>query len=319
MGRGKGGAEEKGKITIMSEKLKIEFPSLGWRQFLTSRKEMLDAYDRAREKDRAHEVETFHGRVAEAEFRQWLSSFLPKKYGVTSGYIVSPGLKSTEKIPHFDVIVYDQLDSPVLWIEDSPDASPQGRSLAIPVEYVRAVLEVKSRFTASTVADAIEHLRDLTPLMTGQDTLNDVHKLHLPGTFCCAMVFFALHTEDQFSETALSSVLSGLAALRGLFGGIVLRGEGHSKPVSGRINPVRGETPIEGTIGKNKESLLRSSAQVQSVQVAEKVYLSCKLLWFEAAFSQFAFDLVALMEGRYRPGVLSSWYGMGASEVETHW
>ena len=44
--------------------------------------------------------------------------------------------------PHFDVIIYDELDAPVLWIEDTPDASPQGRSLAIPVEHVRGVLEV---------------------------------------------------------------------------------------------------------------------------------------------------------------------------------
>lgn len=149
----------------MSEKLKIEFPSQGWKQFLMARKEMLDAFDRAGEKARSHEVETFHGKVAEAEFRKWLSSFLPKRYGVTSGYIVSAGLKSTDKTPHFDVIIYDQLESPVLWVEDTPDVSSQGRSLAIPVEYVRGVLEVKSSFSPRTVNDAIGHLKDLLPLM----------------------------------------------------------------------------------------------------------------------------------------------------------
>ncbi|MGB9204978.1 MAG: DUF6602 domain-containing protein [Terriglobales bacterium] len=68
---------------------------------------MLDAFDRAREKAGSHEVETYHGKVAEAEFRKWLSSFLPKKYGVTSGYVVSPGLKSTEKTPHFEFFLCD--------------------------------------------------------------------------------------------------------------------------------------------------------------------------------------------------------------------
>ena len=52
---------------------------------------MLDAYDKAREQARIHEVETYHGKVAEAEFRKWLAGFLPKRYAVTSGYIVSPG------------------------------------------------------------------------------------------------------------------------------------------------------------------------------------------------------------------------------------
>src|SRR5438128_1692670 len=127
--------------------LKVEFPSQCWRQFLTARQEMLDAFDRARHKAASHEVETYHGKVAEAEFRKWLTDFLPKKYGVTSGYIVSPGLKSTEKTPHFDIIIYDQLESPILWVEGDPDVSLQGRVRALPVEYVRAVLEVKSRFS----------------------------------------------------------------------------------------------------------------------------------------------------------------------------
>jgi len=47
----------------MSEKLKIEFPAQGWKQFLTSRKEILDAFDRAKQKAKAHEVETFHGNL----------------------------------------------------------------------------------------------------------------------------------------------------------------------------------------------------------------------------------------------------------------
>jgi hypothetical protein len=49
----------------------------GWKQFLTSRKKMLSAYDRAKETAKAHEVETHQGVVAEAQFRKWLSDFLP--------------------------------------------------------------------------------------------------------------------------------------------------------------------------------------------------------------------------------------------------
>ncbi|MDQ2773503.1 MAG: hypothetical protein M3Y57_01030 [Acidobacteriota bacterium] len=51
------------------EPLKPEFPSQGWRQILTARKNMLDAFDRAREQARSHEVETYHGLVAEAKYR----------------------------------------------------------------------------------------------------------------------------------------------------------------------------------------------------------------------------------------------------------
>ena len=72
---------------------------------------MLDAYETEHVR-RPNRMKSKHfmAKVAEAELRKWLSGFLPKRYGVTSGYIVSPGLKSAEKIPHFDVIIYDQLE-----------------------------------------------------------------------------------------------------------------------------------------------------------------------------------------------------------------
>jgi len=275
---------------------------------------MLDSFDRARQKAGIHEVETYHGKVAEAEFRKWLSSFLPGKYGVTSGYIVSPGLKGTEKTPHFDVIIYDKLESPILWVEDYPDVSPQGRSLAVPVEYVRSVLEVKSRFSPTTVNDAIGHLGDLLPVMGGPDAIDEFYKLYLPRTFCCGVVFFDLKTENQFSETAMSKFVSGLG-LRGFFGGLILRGEGHSQPDTGRVGILSSETPLESTIGRGKESLLSGATISPFPGGAEKSYFGSMLTWFESAFAQFAFDLIALMEGRYRPGFLSSFHGMGSSHA----
>jgi hypothetical protein len=298
----------------MADKLKIEFPAQGWKQFLTSRKEMLDAFDSARAKSRAHEVETFHGKVAEAELRKWLSSFLPRRYGVTPGYIVSPGLKSSQRTPHFDVIIYDQLESPVLWVEDSPDVSPQGRSLAIPVEHVRCVLEVKANLSSTTSGDAIDHLKDLLPLMGGPDEAGEKYKLHLPATFCCGLVFFDLKQEHQFSEAALSKLIAGIE-LRGFFGGVVLRGEGHQKDVTGKLSLLRSETPIESSIGKSKQSLLHFG-MTESVKITDSLHFGAMLMWTEPNFSQFGFDVLAMMQGTYEVGRLSSFHGMGSSEWE---
>ena len=296
------------------EKLKIEFPAQGWKQFLTSRKEMLDAYDRAREKAKSHEVETFHGKVAEAELRKWLTNFLPKRYGVTSGYIVSPGLRSAEKTPHFDVIIFDQLESPVLWVEDFPDASSQGRSLAIPVEHVRGVLEVKASFSPATVSDAIEHLKDLLPLLGGPDEPQEKYKLHLPPTFCCGLVFFELRDKHQFSNSAMKKIIAAIQ-LRGFFGGIILRGEGHTKDVTGKLSLLRSATPIEGMIGKNNQSLL-NWAMAESIRASDDLHFSSMLAWGEPNFSQFGFDLIAMMQGTYEVGRISSFHGMGSSEWE---
>lgn len=298
----------------MPDKLKIEFPVQGWKQFLTSRMEMLDAYDRAREQAKAHEIETFHGNVAEAALRKWLSSFLPKRYGVTSGYIVSPGLKSTYKAPHFDVIVYDRLESPVLWVEDSHDASPQGRSLAIPVEYVRCVLEVKSIFSTSTVRAAIKHLAELRPLMGGPDDPQEKYKLHFPANFCCGLVFFNLKQKQQFSETALSRLNEG-RLLRGFFGGMVLRGEGHTKDVTGQLSLLDSKTPIKSSIGKSKQSLL-SGGMSKFVKITDNLHFGAMLTWTEYYFSEFSFNLIAMMQGTYEAGRLSSFHGIGTSDWE---
>jgi len=275
---------------------------------------MLDAFDQAREKSHSHKVEVFHGKVAEAEFRKWLGTFLPKRYGVTSGYIISTGLKSSDKSPHYDVIIYDQLESPVLWVEDYPDTSSQGRSLAIPVEYVKGVLEVKSKFSPKAVGDAIEHLKDLLPLMGGSDDPSERYKLHLQQNFCCGLVFFDLKADNQYSETALSKINTGLG-LRGFWGGIVLRGEGHVKPHTGRLSLLRSEQPIESTVAKDKQSLLKMGMS-KSVKIAENLHYGSMLMWSEPGFSQFSFDLIAMMQGKYEVGMLSSFYGMGTTEWE---
>jgi hypothetical protein len=296
----------------MANGLKIEFPSQGWKQLLTARKEMLDAYDRARAKATAHEVETFHGTVAEAELRKWLSSFLPKRFGVTPGYIVSNGLPSHAKAPHFDVIVYDQLDSPVLWVEDSPDISTTGRSQAIPVEYVRCVLEVKAAFSRKTVDSAIEHLADLLPLMSGVDQPSDAYKLHLPPSFCCGVVFFELRTQDQYDIAALKSIGAGVR-LRGYFGGLILRGEGHTVPATGRIKLLKSATSFGDLPART--SLLQAG-MVETTKVSDDLFFGATLTWMEPEFANFGFDLIAMMQGTYEVGRLSSWYGMGTTEWE---
>lgn len=117
--------------------LQPEWQNKAWKQFLMAKKDMLHAYDREREKGRERPVQTEHGRVAEAELRKWLANFLPKKYAVTSGYIISQGTPKNEYLVHYDVIIYEHLEAPILWVDDNPDHSQQGKSMAIPVEYVR--------------------------------------------------------------------------------------------------------------------------------------------------------------------------------------
>jgi hypothetical protein len=313
----------------------------GWKQFLISKKEMLDAFDRAKEKAKARKVETLHGEVAEAELRKWLSSFLPKRYGVTAGYIVSQWALDHVKLPHFDAIIYDQLESPVLWREDHSDLSPDGFSRALPAEHVYAVIEVKSSLDSSTTAAAIKHLSDLHPLLVSMDAPNMRYRRYLPPDFFTAVVFFELREEHEFSKTALNNLVPP-KELRGYFGGIVLRGENLLPEKCGRVRMFLSETELESPVGKGKKSLLAGPpwpwadsrafttedyhlgmritpwSEEEVAQYAPGSHLSTMLIWGEAEFAQFAFDVVALLKGAYQMSLPSSFHGLSVEDPNTH-
>lgn len=272
---------------------------------------MLAAYDLARDLETSKLVKTRHGLVAEAEFRKWLSEFLPKRYAVTSGYIVSPGISSAEHMVHYDVIIYDQLESPVLSVEDNPDSSGQGKSLAIPVEYVSAVFEVKSSFNRKSAKKAVDQLSKLKPLLAKVDPPNIRAKMYLPANFFCATVFFELRKEHEKDFAAMDELVNA-TMIRRFYGGIILRADTLDKYYSGKIY-FRNEN-IE--TGPNNNSSLSFWATSKCLKYKEDAYFSLLLTFWEQHFSEFAFDIIALLKGAYQPNVLSSLYCMGSTAME---
>lgn len=273
---------------------------------------MLDAFDRAKAHDLVHEVQTHHGNVAEAECRKWLSDFLPRKYGVSSGYIISQGASADTKAPHFDVIIYQAFESPVLWIENSPDSSPAGCSRAIPAEYVCAVIEVKSSFNSTSVSGAIEHLFDLQPLLADVDDPAERYKRYLPAGFFGAIVFFELRKEHKSNYAALEK-FADTEELRGFFGGLILRGEQLPPDVSGRIARIGSIEPYGQPMQLRKDKSLMGG--FNTIQVGENRFWG--LMWTELHFSMFAFDLLAKLSGTYNASRLSSFHGFGSDGLRT--
>jgi len=291
--------------------LYVQMPSQGWKQFLTAKTRMLTSYDIAKEQDSNRQVKVRHGLVAEAEFRKWMSEFLPKRYGVTSGFIISPGISSSEYMVHYDVIIYDQLESPVLWVEGNPDSSDQGRSLAIPVEYVCAVIEVKSTFNKQSVTKAVEQLSKLKPLLTRVDPPNSLGKLYLPANFFSAVVFFELRKEDEKDFAALDKLVEA-TMLRRFYGGIILRAETLDKYYSGKINFRNDNIDSE----PNNNTSLSLWATSKCLKYRDDAYFSLLLTFWEQHFSEFAFDIIALLKGTYQPNVLSSLHCIGSTAME---
>ena len=213
------------------------------------------------------------------------------------------------RVPHFDVIIYNVLDAPVLWVEESADRSSVGRARAIPVEHVRSIIEVKSSFETSTAKKALEHLADLNPLLAEIDQPNERYKKFLPADFFSAVLFYEVRREHQFHVEALNAFRNHQLT-RGFFGGIILRGEGFQPIVSGRIQLAVSDDQIESTVGKGALSILSSFAFSDFKEAGQKEYVGTTLGWSQVEFARFAFDLVAALNGTYDVGRLSSFHGL---------
>jgi hypothetical protein len=283
--------------------------TLGWQQFLTAKHDMLSHYEQAKVRNRSHGVRVSHGTVAEASFREFLSQFLPKRFGVTSGYVISQGNDDTATTPHYDVVIYDQLESPILWVDENPDNSSPGQVRALPAEYVYAILEVKSALTRSSVTAAMQHLQQLQPLLMDIEHPTQPYRKCLPKEFSCAIVAFELRGEDQYDAQMLNFLVAS-PWIRGYFGGAILKGEGLHPDQTGLFWPIVGDAPLESSVGKAKESLLTGSPFSDSILDASGKHVGTFLTWAPAHFSGFVFSLLAIMKGTFRPGYLPTLHGM---------
>lgn len=155
---------------------------VGWQEFASNRSQILAEYDLARTQAVSRPVKTEHGVTGEAAIRKWLSEFLPGKYRVTSGYIIPDIVQTPDyKLYHYDVIIFDAQNAPVLWTETNTDRSDQGKKRAIPARYVHSVLEVKASYGAESARDALNKLRQLNAM-----------EQHFPLNFSSAPVFMEL-------------------------------------------------------------------------------------------------------------------------------
>jgi len=187
--------------------------SIGWKEFNRNRKSILEAFDKAKELNENRPVQTRHGVTGEAEFRKWLAEFLPQKYGVTSGYIIPNLFAKDYKLYHYDVIIYNKLEAPALWIDGNCDESEQGKFRAIPAKYVSCIFEIKATLNKKSATDSVKKLTEVNEF-----------KDQLPANFSCGTIFFELKDSESKSKTILPEILKGMDLFK-CIGGMVLRAE----------------------------------------------------------------------------------------------
>lgn len=189
------------------------YGSYGWKEFNQNRENILNEFDRVKTLTERRPVKTAHGVAAEAYIRDWLAEYLPKKYGVTSGYVIPDLFDFDYKLYHYDVIIYNKLDSPILWIESNLDDSDSGKSRAIPAKYIVAIYEIKSTFDQRNVEDSITKLKEINSFA-----------VHLPHNFSSGSIFIELKKRDVSTRNILSELFKG-NEIHGYWGGVILRCE----------------------------------------------------------------------------------------------
>lgn len=292
------------------------YGQFGWREFHRNRKDILGEFDKIAEQTANRPVRTAHGTGVEAYLRKWLAEFLPKKFGVTSGYIIPNLYEDAGKLYHYDIIIYDALNSPVLWTEGNEDSSAQGRFRAIPAKHVVALYEVKARLTKQNVSDALQKL-DQTKKFSDQ-----LHK-----NYSCSVIFIELKETDTNKSSILAELSTG-KDVKGFTGGIVFRYEKdhsitglivrHYIDPSNRSN-VKHHTPLakpidEVNIYMTEDGNLQLAEQGGGARLVAtsknnwsvtKMYgviyddgdSSLHLDWSRSNFSEFCIDLVSRLEG----------------------
>ncbi|GBE31685.1 hypothetical protein BMS3Bbin05_00588 [bacterium BMS3Bbin05] len=295
------------------------YGTFGWQEFIQQKKDLLREYDSVKEKIVNRPVKTEHGNAAEACFRKWLMDFLPKKYGVTSGYVI-PDLRSLEyTLKHYDVIIFDAINSPILWGETNFDKSNQGKSRAIPAEYVHSILEVKSTLTLKSIKDAKEKLKEL----------NDSSSL-LNQNYSSGIVFFEIKNKQQDKCELAENLFD--ADIAGYFGGAILRAEGLDENITGYYQFMKHEKteyamPFVREIGgleiddRGKPCLTKQGDYCEAVALEDRwnfdkgytpIVKNIHLCWSYNAFPHFILDTLERLEGKFSPNDNSkkNHYGM---------
>ena len=276
--------------------------------YLAVRKEILAHFDSARDKASAHKVQTYHGCYVEEKIREWLRSFLPKRYDVCAGYVVSQELKARKKHPHFDVIIYDALNSPVLWVEELSHNATQSR--AIPAEFVLAVFEVKATLNTTTIEEALTHINELSDVSCKIDPPEERYRKFLPPSFFWGMIFVEIPSGTPSSKTICQKILQQ-SRIRNYYSSLILRkaNQPAENVESGSLKLILGDSKV-----KEFGSLESVGLFLSDVKNENEKYEGVMSLWAPIEFVSFGFDLLALLNGTYRIGFVSSWYGMELPE-----
>lgn len=282
----------------MPERLK----HVGVDSFFAERERLLNGYDEAKRQTADDAVKTEHGVAAEALLRKWLESFLPRRFGVCKGYIITTNLEYEGKLEEWDVLLYDAIESPVLFTRGAEGEGVEPKR-AVPVEHVRAVIEVKATLTPAMAKKCADKLLKLEQYM-GHNESPEYPK-YVCNPFVCAAVFFetkvnSLHEYRQALDKL--TLLYEHAPIIPFMGSLVLRS--HRNPDhSGYLQPIWSDEPTSLPL----PDVFEMSSPFRFPDGKHGAFGT--MAWTVNEYPTFLFDFLASIRGT-RSGRLSSFYGL---------
>lgn len=276
---------------------------IGLRPFLAQRQRLLAEFDSLTMEGLDDAVKTTHGLGAEAVYRDWLEGFLPKRFAVTKGYIITPNEQGNPDLQEWDVLIYDQLASPVLFTRSFDGTKRR----AIPVEYVRHVMEVKARVTPAAAKEVASKLEKLRPIL-GFDEPNTIFRMHLSRSFTCSCVFFDIGktTKDEYKQ-ALDNLLPLIDPKIPFSSGLILR-SAKNPEWGGVLSRLFGEPEQDETYF----NYTSPTSSWQDAENGQKWAIGCSMSVGPNAFQEFHFNLIRSLEGKL-PSTVPSLYGRDMS------
>ncbi len=270
---------------------------IGIDSFFAERDRLLFDYTIAKKQTSDDAVKTEHGNVAEVLARDWLQSFLPKRFGVCKGYIITPCLFMEEQeLEEWDIVVYDAMESPVLFTRGSGSELRQ----AIPVEHVRAVIEVKATLTPMMAEKCAKKLLKLKRYIGENDSSN--YPLFLCKPFVCAAMFFETKVKTLSEYRKALDQLTSLCKNNFPFmGSLVLKSQTYPEH-SGYLK-VFDESFMSTNNPLRQEMSSFSSSDGKHGLLGTFGYAVNN-------YPAFLFDFLALLRGTFQKERVSSFYGL---------
>ncbi|MGX9726525.1 MAG: DUF6602 domain-containing protein [Candidatus Electronema sp. VV] len=271
---------------------------IGVDSFFAEREKLLAGYAIAKKQTSDDAVKTEHGNTAEFLARRWLQSFLPKRFGVCKGYIITPCVYIKEReLEEWDIIIYDAIESPILFTRGTDSELRQ----AIPIEHVRAVIEVKAALTPDAAKRSADKLLKLERYMGNND--NDFYPEFICNPFVCAALFFETNVKELKEYQKALTQLSQLYRKNLPFmGSLVLKSQAEPDH-SGYLQMFEDNGFISADNPLRKEMSIFSAEDGKQMLFGTFGYCANH-------YPMFLFDLLAFMRGTFRKGKVSSTYGI---------